>query len=116
MTSDRSQRRESLSGRAFNIKNHDYRKKGDHFSKGSEDNEIVKDIAYGGSVVNINGAKKWREAGTHGALMEELGTIKGKDVWLEPTAKIIHTLTLPITTHGCARQSVMRADGKVVFH
>lgn len=61
MTSDRSERRESLSGRAFNIKNHDYRKKGDHFSKGSEDNEIVKDIAYGGSVVNINGAKKWRE-------------------------------------------------------
>lgn len=36
-------------------------KKIDNFNKGNEDHEIVQDVAYVGSVVNVNGTKKPRE-------------------------------------------------------
>lgn len=56
MTCDKSERRESLSRTAFNRKKKSLlQKKIGNFNK---DNEIVKDVAYVGSVVSLNGAKK----------------------------------------------------------
>lgn len=85
-----------------------------NFNMENKDIKIIKDFAYPGSVINLNGDCSLdikRRLRLRRAAMEELGKIiKSKDVPLETKAKLIPNLIFPTTTYRYKSLTVKKSE------